>query len=307
MKCPKCEFKNTDTARYCSNCAAPLQSSEDKEVTETLEAPKEELTAGSIFAGRYEIVEELGKGGMGRVYRAFDNKVEEEIALKLLQPEIAVSKKTIKRFRTELKLARKITHKNVCRMFDFHEEEKTPFITMEYVRGESLKVFIQNQGIVPEEKAVNIAQQICLGLSEAHEIGVVHRDLKPQNIMMDLDGHAKIMDFGIAHFLEAEGVTQTGMIIGTPDYMSPEQAEGKKADQRSDIYSLGIILYEMVTGKVPFKGDTALSIALKQKTETPADPRKLNDQVSEDMCSVILKCLEKDRKEKIQKGQEPPW
>jgi tetratricopeptide (TPR) repeat protein len=304
MKCLKCHFENTDTARYCSNCAAPLGSSEGIEITETLEAPKEALTSGSTFARRYEIVEELGKGGMGRVYRAFDNKVEEEIALKLLKPEIAHNKKTIKRFRNELKLARKITHKNVCRMFDFHEEEKTPFITMEYVQGESLKAFIQKQGILPEEKTINIAQQICLGLSEAHQIGVVHRDLKPQNIMMDLEGNAKIMDFGIAHFLEAEGVTQTGMIIGTPDYMSPEQVEGKKADQRSDIYSLGIILYEMVTGKVPFKGDTALSIALKHKTETPPDPRKLNDQVSDDLSCMILKCLEKDSKARFQSVDE---
>ncbi len=304
MNCPKCHFENTDTARYCSNCAAPLQSSEGIEVTETLEAPKEEMTTGSTFAGRYEIVEELGKGGMGRVYRAFDNKVEEEIALKLLKSEIADNKKTIKRFRNELKLARKISHKNVCRMFDFHEEEKTPFITMEYVQGESLKAFIRKRGTLSEEKTINIAQQICLGLSEAHAIGVVHRDLKPQNLMIDLDGNAKIMDFGIAHFLEADGVTQTGMIIGTPDYMSPEQAEGKKADQRSDIYSLGIILYEMASGKVPFKGDTALSIALKHKTEEPLDPRKLNDKVSENLSSVILKCLEKDSEARFQSVEE---
>jgi predicted ATPase len=276
----------------------------DIAATETIETPKEELTTGSIFAGRYKILEELGKGGMGRVYRAFDNKVEEEIAFKLIKPEIADNKKTIKRFRNELKLARKITHKNVCRMFDLHEEGKTPFITMEYVRGESLKAFIQKQGMLSEEKTIDIAQQICSGLSEAHELGVVHRDLKPQNIMIDEEGNAKIMDFGIARSIEAKGVTQTGMMIGTPDYMSPEQAEGKEADQRSDIYSLGIILYEMATGRLPFEGNTALSVALKHKTEMPADPRELNDKLSDDLSSVILKCLEKSPEARFQSVEE---
>jgi predicted ATPase len=302
--CPKCHTENPSDSKYCKECATPLTSPEDIATTETIETPKEQLKTGSVFAGRYKILEELGKGGMGRVYRAFDCKVEEEVALKLLKPEIADNKKTIKRFRNELKLARKITHKNVCRMYDFHEEGKTPFITMEYVQGENLKVFIQKQVILPEEKTIHIAQQICRGLSEAHELGVVHRDLKPQNIMIDKEGNAKVMDFGIARSVEAKGMTQTGMMIGTPDYMSLEQAEGNEADHRSDIYSLGIILYEMVTGKVPFEGDTALSVALKHKTEMPPDPKEINDQVSEELSSVILKCLEKDSEARFQSVNE---
>ena len=299
IECPKCHIENPSNSKYCKECATPFP---DVQVThtKTLGIPAEEFTSGSTFAGRYQIIENLGRGGMGEVYKVKDTKLDEEVALKVIKAEIADDKRTIKRFRKELKLARKITHKNVCRVFDFHEEEETPYITMEYVQGESLKDSIRLQGRIPEEKTIGIAQQICKGLSAAHEIGVVHRDLKPQNIMIDAKGNAKVMDFGIAHSLEVEGVTQTGMIVGTPNYMSPEQAEGKEADQRSDTYSLGIILYEMVAGKVPFKGDTALSIALMHKTEVPADPRELNDQITESLSAVILKCLEKSQEERFQ-------
>jgi serine/threonine-protein kinase len=189
-------------------------------------------------------------------------------------------------------------------MHDFHEEEGTPFITMEYVAGDDLKNLIQKKGKMPIEEVLSIARQVTIGLMEAHELGVVHRDLKPRNIMIDKKGHAKIMDFGIARSVEAPGVTTTGMIVGTPDYISPEQAEGEEADQRSDIYSLGIILYEMVTGSVPFKGDTALSVAIKHKTQIPSDPKKLNPEVSEDLSRLILICMEKKRNRRYQSAQE---
>jgi serine/threonine protein kinase/tetratricopeptide (TPR) repeat protein len=255
---------------------------------------------GSIFAERYEILEELGKGGMGEVYRVKDEKLDEEMALKVLKPEISAYKGTIERFKNELKLARKIAHRNVCRMYDLNEEEEIPFITMEYVRGEDLKSSIRKRGKFKEENAVAIAKQVCEGLAEAHDLGVVHRDLKPQNIMIDEKGNAKVMDFGIARSLEAPGMTATGMIIGTPDYLSPEQAEGEEADQRSDIYALGVILYEMVTGGVPFKGDTAFSVALKHKTKLPSNPRKLNPEISEDLSRLILICMEKEKERRYQ-------
>jgi serine/threonine protein kinase/predicted Zn-dependent protease len=174
---------------------------------------------------------------------------------------------------------------------------------MEYVEGEDLKSLVKSKGKLSEIEAVAIAKQVCEGLVEAHELGVVHRDLKPQNIMIDEKDRARIMDFGIARSVEAPGVTQTGMIIGTPDYISPEQAEGKEADHRSDIYALGVILFEMLTGSVPFQGDTALSVALKHKSQLPMDPRKLNPEVSESMSHLILVCMEKDKERRYQSSE----
>jgi len=305
-KCPKCHSENTDTARFCSNCATPLPSPEEISVshTKTLETPIKELTRGTTFAGRYEIIEELGKGGMGKVYRVEDKKINEEVALKLIKPEIAAEKKTIERFRNELKFAREISHRNVCRMYDLNEEEGMPYITMEYVTGEDLKSLVKRIGKIPVEKAVSIAKQVCEGLAEAHRIGVVHRDLKPSNIMIDREGNVRIMDFGIARSLKAKNITREGVMIGTPEYMSPEQVEGKKADQRSDIYSLGIIIFEMATGRAPFEGETPLSIAMKHKSEEPPDPRKINAQIPDDLSRLILKCMEKDNEKRYQGTKE---
>ena len=191
MKCPKCQHENPDDTIYCGKCATQLPSIKDIEVTETIEVPKEELTRGTTFAGRYEIIEELGKGGMGRVYRVEDTKLEQEVALKLIKPEIAKDKKTIERFRNELKLARNIRHKNVCGMFDLGETEGAHFITMEYVRGEDLRSLIRRIGQLPIGKSISITKQICEGLVEAHRSGVVHRDLKSNNIMIDKEGNVR--------------------------------------------------------------------------------------------------------------------
>ncbi len=302
--CPKCNTNNPDTVKFCGECGTQLPSTADIDITETLETPKEELTTGSTFAGRYQIIEELGKGGMGRVYKVLDKEVNAKVALKLIKPEIASDKKTIERFRNELKVARDIAHKNVCRMYDLGKEEGAYYITMEYVSGEDLKSFIRRSGIISVGKAISIANQVCEGLLEAHRLGVVHRDLKPQNIMIDKDGNARIMDFGIARSLRAKGITGSGVMIGTPEYMSPEQVDGKEADHRADIYSLGVILYEMATGQVPFEGDTPFSIGVKQKSEIPRPPKEINDQIPEDLNRVILRCMEKEKEGRHQNVSE---
>ncbi|MGB7293985.1 MAG: serine/threonine-protein kinase, partial [Candidatus Aminicenantales bacterium] len=330
VKCPKCQHVNPDDTLYCGQCGtgirgdipdspesdASSRNSNDKtpqdrkippsvlkdqvSVTRTLETSTDELTRGMIFAGRYEIIEELGTGGMGSVYRAEDTKIRQEVALKLIRPEIASSRRTIERFRNEIKTARMIAHRNVCRMFDLGEEKGTYFITMEYVSGEDMKSFLRRAAPLSPGRAVSIGKQICEGLAEAHRLGVVHRDLKPGNIMIDKEGSARIMDFGIARSLAQAGTTAEGVIIGTPEYMSPEQVEGKPADQRADIYSLGAILFEMVTGRPPFEGETTLAVAHKHRYEPAPDPRALNPQLPVDLSRLILRCLEKDREKRYQ-------
>ncbi len=305
MKCPKCQIDNPTESKFCSECGTQMGlSMEDIAVTETIESPKEELTTGATFAGRYQIIEELGRGGMGRVYKVLDTEVNEKVALKLIKPEIAADKKTIERFRNELKFARKIRHKNVCQMYDLNREKGSYYITMEYISGDDLKGMIRRMGRFSAGQAITIAKQVCEGLSEAHKLGVVHRDLKPQNIMIDQDGNARIMDFGIARSIEGKSITGAGVMIGTPDYMSPEQVDGKETDQRSDIYSLGIILYEMVTGQTPFEGDTPFTIGIKHKSETPKDPKELNLQIPDDLGRVILRCLEKEKEQRYPNSQE---
>jgi serine/threonine protein kinase/Flp pilus assembly protein TadD len=322
VTCPKCHSENPDTLKFCGECgtqltkehepdfqesgSGPQNSAQDARpaVTETVRTPIRELTGGSTFAGRYQIIEELGKGGMGRVYKVLDTKINEKVALKLIKPEVASDRETIERFSNELKLARRIRHKNVCGMFDIGEAEGSHFITMEYVSGEDLKTMIRMSTGLTMGTVLSIGKQVCQGLAEAHTLGVVHRDLKPQNIMIDKGGNAKIMDFGIARSIREKGITGAGIMIGTPEYMSPEQTEARDVDPRSDIYSLGIILYEMATGRVPFEGETALSIAIKHKTEIPKDPKSINPHVPDDLNRLILKCLEKDKGKRYQTAAE---
>lgn len=242
---------------------------------------------------RYQLLQELGSGGMGRVYKAFDRDTGEVVALKVLRPDIASKPSVIERFRNELRVARKITHKNVCRIYDLHRTDSTAAISMEFIEGRSLRQVLGESGPMVDEQMVSIGRQICAGLQEVHRQGVVHRDLKPENVMVDGSGTVKLMDFGIAR-AAASDITVTGHLVGTPAYMAPEQAEGKPVDARTDIYAFGLVLYEMCTGRCAFHGNTPVEVALKQIRQSPLAPREIQPNVSPQIELLIVKCLQKD-------------
>jgi HAMP domain-containing protein/predicted Ser/Thr protein kinase len=259
------------------------------------------IEKGTLFADRYEILGTLGKGGMGAVYRARDRQLDEVVAVKVLRAELLKEDPTLlDRFKQEVRLARKITHRNVLRTHDVGETQGTPYISMEYLDGVTLKDLIQNKGALPVGVGLRIAKQMCYGLEAAHREGVIHRDIKPQNMLiLPETGELKIMDFGIARRSEVKGeegsgLTTAGTVMGTPDYMPPEQAQGNPVDFRSDIYSLGVVLFEIFVGRLPFRADNAMATVLSHVQQAPPKPRSLNTRIPEDLEAVILRCLEKD-------------
>ena len=272
---------------------------------ETLPSAKTDLSERTkqLLGLRYDLLNKLGSGGMGIVYKARDRETGEIIALKVLKSTLTDDPTLMERFRNELRLARRITHHNVCRIYDFNRVDDSAFISMEFVDGDSLREVLCRLGKLEVPQVLNIAMQICAGLGEAHSQGIIHRDLKPENVMLDRFGDVKLMDFGIARSLDTRS-TATGSFLGTPAYMAPEQAEGKPADRRSDIYSLGLVLYEMCTGQAAFSGDTPLAVALKQIRETPPSPRNLQPGLPAQVEYVILKCLCKDPAKRFQGVEE---
>jgi tetratricopeptide (TPR) repeat protein len=262
------------------------------------------LTVGGTFAGRYEIVALRGRGGMGSVYAARDRELDKVIALKTIRGADEGDTLAVQRFKQELLLARRITHKNVVRIYDLGEADGIKFFTMELISGADLKQMIRREGRIPFARTVTLARGILAGLQEAHEQGVVHRDLKPQNVMVDEAGVPHLMDFGIARAAGSEGLTATGAIIGTPDYMSPEQVRGETVDQRADIFSFGVILYEMLTGHLPYHGDTPVSKIMMRLTHKPRAPRELSVDIPGYLEAVVLKCMEIDPALRYQSAAE---
>jgi serine/threonine-protein kinase len=258
------------------------------------------LARGQVFADRYEILGTLGRGGMGVVYRARDRQLDEVVALKLLRPDaLAGDPSLLERFKQEIRLARRITHRNVLRTHDFGEALGVPYISMEYLDGVTLKELVRNRGALPLGVGLSSAKQMCQGLAAAHEMGVVHRDIKPHNMMiLPETGNLKIMDFGISRVSsagpDAAGLTGAGVVMGTPDYMPPEQVQGRPADFRSDLYSLSVVLYEIFTGSLPFAGETPFAIMTAHLQQPPRAPVSLNPRLPQELDAAIRRGLEKD-------------
>ena len=264
-----------------------------------------EPQVGTLFAGRYDIQSVLGRGGMGVVYKALDRDLEDLVAIKTLRSEaLSADPSLLDRFKQEIRLARKITHPNILRTHDLGEFGGIRYLSMEFVKGITLKHLVEQDQLLPTPVALRIAKQMCAGLAAAHEVGVIHRDIKPQNIIIEPTGGLKIMDFGIARLTQERGMTATGTVVGTPDYMSPEQARGMALDFRSDIYSMGVVLFEIFTGTLPFEGDSPVAVVLKHVQEKPPAPASKNPKIDPRISAIILKCMQKNPADRFQTVNE---
>lgn len=269
-----------------------------------------DFSVGGVLAGRYEIRQQLGAGGMGVVYRAFDRELQEQVAIKTLRPDLVGDPGLLERFKQEIRLARKISHPNVVRTHDLGEAGGLYFITMEFVEGTALDEVIRRRGALPLPVTLTLGRQLCRALEVAHAQGIVHRDIKPPNLVVDAQGFLKVMDFGIARLMEgrqapsSQGLTAAGSVIGTPEYMAPEQLLGQAVDGRADLYAAGIVLYECATGRRLFAGDSFATVLMKQVQEPPPDPRSVVPALPEDLVAVLLKALAKEPEHRWQSATE---
>jgi len=305
--CTVCSTVNTDGAPECANCKTPFDSYAEP-ATQFIDPSEAETVAldsfttpgspdtvplkgGTLVGARYQLLKLLGEGGMGAVYKALDRELDRIVALKVIRPQFASEPHVLQRFKQELVLARQVTHRNVIRIFDLGVAEGIRFITMEYVEGRDLSSILKERHTLPPGEAVCYIMQICEGLAAAHAEGVIHRDLKPTNVMIDAQGRALIMDFGIARSMASSAMTRTGALMGTPIYMSPEQARATPVDARSDIYTLGIIFYELLTGAVPFKADSLMSTLLMRCEQKPVPPNEIDPSIPSSLNDIILKAM----------------
>ncbi len=251
-----------------------------------------------MLSGRYRLEAKLGSGGMSTVYLALDEVLDRPVAIKLLHREISEEADQLERFRREARAAARLSHPNLVGVIDAGEDDGRPYIVFEYIEGRTLKRRLQEEGRLPIDEAVAYAIEIGRGLTAAHARKLVHRDVKPQNVLIDPDGRAKVTDFGIARSLESKGLTATGRVLGTTDYVSPEQAMGEDVDERSDVYSLGVVLYEMLTGDVPFRAETQVGVAMKHVNEPMPDVQTKRPEVSAAVASVVDRATTKDPRDR---------
>src|SRR5579863_5109893 len=303
INCPHCTTVNPDFAESCSRCGTPMPMGE----SETIQMVDATVIApGSDFGPRYRIEALLGQGGMGRVYKAYDKDLDRTVAIKVVREGAIGQSDALKRFKQELVLASKISHKNILRIHDMGDVAGLRFISMAYVEGQDLQHIIRDNPKMPMDRVLKFTQQIAEALAAAHAEGVVHRDLKPQNLLVDKNDQIFVCDFGLAKSFEegAIGMTRTGAFLGTPRYMSPEQVEGKPADNRADLYSYGLILYEMVTGDVPFTGESTLKVMYQRIQEKPKSPKLVNPELPNWLVRIIMRCLERDAAARYQNAYE---
>jgi eukaryotic-like serine/threonine-protein kinase len=257
-----------------------------------------------VLAGRYEIESLLGQGGMARVFKGTDRVLDRTVAIKVLSPQFADDEQFVSRFRREAQAAAGLNHPNIVSVYDTGDQSDVHFIVMEYIEGRTLRDVIRGEGPLLPERAAEIGESVARALSTAHQAGLVHRDIKPGNIMLTRDGEVKVMDFGIARTSTGDTLTQTAAVLGTASYLSPEQAQGHSVDARSDLYSLGCVLYEMLTGRAPFTGDSPVAIAYKHVREDPLPPSHLNPDVPPTLDAVVLKCMAKNPVNRYETAEE---
>jgi len=308
MKCPSCRAENRDDSMFCSNCAAPLGAGagagpDAASLTKTLETPVRVLKAGTLVAGKYRIIEEVGAGGMGVVYKAEDLKLKRLVALKFLPPHLMDAPELKERFLIEAQAAAALNHPNICVIHEVGESEDRPYIAMEYVEGETLRDRVRKGPLEPGE-AVGLIDQVASGLAEAHGKGIIHRDVKSANIMVTAKGRAKVMDFGLAKLRGGSSLTKSQTTVGTVAYMSPEQARGEELDQGTDIWSLGVVLYELLSGKLPFQGDHDQTLIYSILQKEPESLVKIRSSVAPELEHIVFQALTKRAAERYRTMEE---